>query len=173
MPIGDKAWEEFIASSEGKRVFKRMLVHLDEKAPENITDDDFLTDPNLKFTNGHYELIYRPFSRQKQHSAKHPYIVRCDMFPGFKVRVSSYEDLKKISKRDKSFAWLLKWSNLSSKMFGLAKMNFGVPISFTANWLEYAEYIKENNPGNKVQLCKEEWKVGEKYRTQEVTRNDD
>ena len=173
MPIGDKAWEEFIASSEGKRIFKRVMVHLDEKAPENIVDDDFLFDPNLKFTNGHYELIYRPFTKQSKYAGECPFIVRCDMLPALKVRVANYGHLKKIGEENPIIAWLIKWCPLSRELFDLARTNFGTPISFTVDWLAYARYIKENNPENKVQLCKEEWKVGEKYRAQEVTRDDD
>ena len=173
MPIGDKAWEEFIASSEGKRVFKRVLTHLDEKAPENITDDDFLFDPNLKFTNGHYEVIYRPFTKQIKHSAECPFLIRCDLFPGAKIRIANYEHLKKISKDCKEAAWLIKWCPLSRELFDLARTNFGVPITFTPDWLAYAKYIKEHNPGNKTQLMKREWKLAEEYRAQEVTRNDD
>ena len=170
MPIGDKAWEEFIACSETKQLFRRVLLHMQEKAPENISDFDFGVDKDLKLSNGHYEVIYRPYAKQAKHASACPYIIRCDLFPGAKLRVSGYAHLKEIAKTNQAVAWMLKWTTISDKLFRIARVNFSMPITFTIKWIEYVENMKANNPDNKHQFIKEEWIVAEKYRAREAMK---
>lgn len=168
MPIGDKAWEEFIVSSEAKQIFRRALLSFDEKSPRFITEEDLLTNPNVKLTNGTYELIYRPIAKQKENSKEYPYIVRSDLLKGCKVRVKDYQMLKRLGKERKDVAFLLKWTTLTLDLFKIAKQNFNTPLCFTMKWVEYAETIMKKDPESSMSYKKEEWVVSEKYRAMRV-----
>lgn len=168
MPIGDKAWEEFIVSSEAKQIFRRAMVHFDEKSPRFITEEDLLTNPDVKLTNGTYELIYRPIAKQKENSREYPFIVRSDLLKGCKIRVRDYNMLECLAKERKEIAFLLKWTTLTRELFGVAKQNFNTPFCFTMKWKEYSETIKAKDPEAPMAYKKEEWVVGEKYRAMRV-----
>lgn len=168
MPIGDRAREEIIVSSETKQIFRRACVNISGNSLKGITFDNCLGNPNIRFTNGHYELIYRPISKQRDHARINPFIVRCDMLPGSKIRVKNWEDLKKLSKDNLVLQWLINWTTIDKTLFNMAKMNYFVPIIFTIKYTDYINHLQKLEPEARMQLTREEWMIGEKYRAERL-----
>lgn len=166
MPIGDKAREEIIVSSETKQIFRRVTVNIQGNSLKGVTFDNCLCNPDLRFTNGTYELIYRPISKQKEHSKEKPFVVRCDMLPGCKIRVKDYNSLKGLAKSSPVIDWILKWTTLDQKLFNVAKMHCMLPITFTIKYTDYVDYLQKLEPEARMYLTKEEWMIGEKYRAE-------
>lgn len=166
MPIGDRAREENIVSSETKQIFRRVTVNIHGKSLEGVTFDNCLGNPDLRFTNGTYELIYRPISKQREHAKEKPFVIRCDMLQGAKIRVRSYEALKEIAKDNPVVAWILKWTTLNKDLFNVAKQHFMLPITFTIKYVEYRNHLQKLEPYANMHLSREEWMIGDKYRAE-------
>lgn len=168
MPIGDRAREEIIVSSETKQIFRRACVNIYGKPLKDVTFDNCLKNSELRFTNGIFQLIYKPVSKQREHAREKPFVLRCDMLPGAKLRIASYEGLKKISEENPVIAWLLKWSTLTKELFNVAKMHYFIPITFTIKYIEYRNHLQKLDPYENMHLTKEEWMIGEKYRAERL-----
>lgn len=168
MPIGDKAREEIIVSTAQKQIFRRTLVNIKGISLKGVTFNNCLGNPDLKFTNGFYEVIYRPHSKQQGHALENPFIVRCDMYPGSKIRVKSWRAFQELAKVNEVAAWLLKWSTISKEIFNCAKKHYMLPISFTIKYVEYWEYLQKLEPEAEMHLTREEWMIGEKYRAERL-----
>ena len=168
MPIGDKAREYVIVSSEIKQIFRRACINIYGNSLEGITFDNCLTNPDLKFTNGYYELIYRPVSKQTTHARINPFILRCDMLKGSKIRIKNWEDLKKLSESNPVLKWLLRWTTISKELFNVAKMNYFVPVTFSIKYVEYRNHLQKLEPYANMHLTREEWMIGDKYRAERL-----
>lgn len=168
MPIGDRAREEIIVSSETKQIFRRVAVKIDGSSLEGVTFDNCLFDKNLKFTNATYELIYRPISKQLAHAKEHPFIVRCDMLPGSKIRVKDWQMLYRLSKENPVISWLIKWTTISKELFDIAKQHYMLPITFTIKYIEYRDHLRKLEPEAKMLMSREEWMIGDKYRAERL-----
>lgn len=168
MPIGDRAREENIVSSETKQIFRRVAVKIDGSTLQDVTFDNCLLNKNLKFTNGTYELIYRPISKQREHAKEHPFIVRCDMLPGSKIRVKDWPMLYRLSKQDPVIAWIVKWTTVNKELFDVAKAHYMLPVSFTIKYIDYCNHLRKLEPDVRMHLTKEEWMIGDKYRAERL-----
>ena len=166
MPIGDRAREENIVSSETKQIFRRVLIDINGNSLEGVTFDNCLGNPNLKFTNATYELIYRPISKQHEHAKENPFIVRCDMLPGAKLRTKDWKTFKGLAKRDPVIAWIIKWTTINEELFKVAKQHYFLPITFTIKYVEYKNHLEKLEPEARMLLSREEWMIGEKYRAE-------
>jgi hypothetical protein len=131
-----------------------------------VTFDNCLGNPDLRFTNGTYELIYRPISKQYTNSKEKPFVVRCDMLKGSKLRVKNYEGLKEIAKKDPVVAWILKWTTLNKDLFNVAKQHYFLPITFTIKYVEYRNHLQKLEPEARMLMSREEWMMGEEYRAE-------
>lgn len=168
MPIGDKAREEIIVSSETKQIFRRVLIEINGNSLEGVTFDNCLGNPDLRFTNGTYELIYRPISKQHEHAKENPFIVRSDLLPGSKLRVKNWNAFKGLAKRDPAIAWILKWTTIDEELFKLAREHYMLPITFTIKYVEYRNHLKKLEPNANMLLTREEWMIGDKYRAERL-----
>ena len=168
MPIGDRAREENIVSSETKQIFRRVAVKIDGSSLKDITFDNCLLNKDLKFTNGIYELIYRPAAKQREHARAHPFIVRCDMLPGSKIRVKDWQMLYRLAKENPVIAWLIKWTTINKELFDIAKMHYMLPMSFSIKYIEYCKHLSKLDPEARMLMSREEWMIGDKYRAERL-----
>lgn len=168
MPIGDRAKEEIIVSSETKQIFRRVAIKTNGKSLEGVTFDNCLFDKDLHFTNGTYEVIYRPASKQIEHAKNNPFIIRCDMYPGAKKRIASWEAFQRLAKSDPVTAWLIKWTTIDKELFKCAKTHYMLPLTFTIKYTEYWRYLEKLEPDARMHLSREEWMIGEKYRAERL-----
>ena len=166
MPIGDRAREEIIVSSETKQIFRRVTINIHGKSLKGVTFDNCLGNPDLRFTNGTYELIYRPISKQREHAKEKPFVLRCDMLQGSKIRVKDYNALKGLAKSSPVIDWILKWTTLDQKLFNAAKMHYMLPITFTIKYTDYIDHLQKLEPEARMHLSREEWMMGEEYRAE-------
>lgn len=141
-------------------------MKIDGSSLEGVTFDNCLFDKNLKFTNGTYELIYRPISKQHAHAKENPFIVRCDMLPGAKIRVKDWQMLYRLSKQDPVIAWILKWTTIDKELFDIAKMHYMLPMSFTIKYIDYCNHLRKLEPEARMLMTREEWMIGDKYRAE-------
>lgn len=167
MPIGDRAREEVILSSSEKQLFRRILIDITEKPISDVTFDTFMYNENLRFTNGTYELIFRPITKQKVNSWNKPFLIRSDIFKNTsKIRVPSYKALLNIAEVNPEVAWLVKWTTISEEMFECAKIHRMMPLAFTMKYTDYCKFLKKQDKKAPMQLTKEEWVLGEEFRAE-------
>ena len=168
MPIGDRAREENIVSSETKQIFRRVCLRISENPLNDIDFDNCLLNKDVCFSNGVYEIIYRPISKQVAHAREYPYVIRCDLLKQNKIRVKDWNMLYGLSKKDPVVAWILKWTTISKEMFDCAKVHFMLPLTFTIKYIDYWNFLSKKNPDCSMQLSKLEWMSGDKYRAERL-----
>ena len=114
--LGKGAKDTFIANTAYNDVAVRVKIFIaDGNARYTYPGAKEL---NYKFTNGLYQMKYYPLR-----NIGGKYVICSDLFPGRKIRVESYESLKKRAKRDELVGFLIKYTNLSPTMFKIAKEN--------------------------------------------------
>lgn len=141
--IGDNAKRLLIANTVKKRFNSRAVINLDleplKKGDSPLTNDDIV------ITDGMYYLRYEPVTKGNNYVDK-PFLIKSDLFTMDKIRIASYAALVKLSQKSKEVKFLLKFSNVSPKAFGLAKNYPGLQIPIMIDYIKYEEYIKEKYP---------------------------
>jgi hypothetical protein len=168
MPIGDRAREENIVCSETKQIFRRICVKLDGSSLEGVDFSNCLYDENLKFTNGVYEIAYKPVTKQREFARRNPFLIRSDLLPGCKMRFKDWKDFCKLAESNKALKWLKEWTTISAEMFNCAKTHYMLPLVFTVKYCEYWKRLKKLEPEARMHLSREEWMIGDKYRAERL-----
>lgn len=137
--IGDNARRCIIESSIPKGLFVRARFSFEiEPLKEGETP---IENPNLCQTNGLYYIKYLPIKLYKWG----PFLLRCDLFDGEKIRVADYKSVlgqaNGNGEKAKFFKFLIEWTNISPKLFEIAKEHYGMPIPFSFKIEKYYRTI--------------------------------
>lgn len=141
--VGDNAKRALIANTVKKRFNSRAVVNLNYEPLKK--GDSPLTDEDIVLTDGMYYMRYEPVTKGNNYVDK-PFLIKSDLFTMDKIRVNSYMSLNKIAKESKKVAFLLKFSNISPKTFGIAKNYPGLQIPIMIDYVKYEECIKKKYP---------------------------
>lgn len=137
--IGDNARRCIIEASIPKGLFVRARIsfaNLPLKEGETPIENSDLTQ-----TDGLYVVKYLPNKMFKWGA----FLIRSDLFDGGKIRVKNYEDLVERAQKDdinaKRFKFLLEWTNISPKLFDIAKEHLALPVPFGFQIEKYYKMI--------------------------------
>lgn len=136
--IGDNAKRSIIDNSRGKKWQKRACVRFDSKPLEK--GDNPATNPDCCYTSGQYTIKYKPIPDSDQFADK-PYVIKCDLFSGNKVRFSNYRNLQFKSQTDPKVKWIIENTTLTPDLLGIAKRHPAMPIPFCLDTVRYCERL--------------------------------
>lgn len=139
--IGDNAKRSIIDNSREKKWQKRACVRFDGKALEK--GDNPGENPNCCYTSGQYTVKYKPVP-DSDYFADKPYVIKCDLFSGNKVRFTNYRHLQFQGKTNPKIQWLLDNTTLTPHLIGIAKRHPAMPIPFCFDVLKYCDRLGEN-----------------------------
>lgn len=117
-------------------------------------DDHPLTNKQSAYTSGSYTIKFKPGVPGME---KKPFAFNIDFLPGHRLRTGSYESLKKAAKKYPEIDFLIRYTNLTSSMFRMAKGHIDMPFSFSINWDKLERRLKANGETRKNFL----WEVEE------------
>ena len=152
--IGDNAKRSIIDNSREKKWQKRALANVNGlplKAGDNPA-----TNPDCCLTSCVYTLKYKPVPDSDQY-ADRPYVIKCDLFSGNRIRFKNFKDLQSIAGSVNKVRWLLDYTTLNSKMLGYAKIHPDMPVPFVLDFEKYEKRLKNQGNMNKNFL----WEVEE------------
>lgn len=141
--IGSNTKEMFIANTVKKRYHSYALMNLDIEPIQK--GDTPLTNENIVLTNGLYYMRYEPVKGGVSCIDK-PFLIKSDLFVMDKIRVSGYIGLEQVAKQNKKVDFILKFSNISSETFGIAKKYPGLQVPIAIDYTKYEKCIKEKYP---------------------------
>lgn len=75
------------------------------------------------------------------------FVINSDLFGGNRLRVGSYRELVEIGKTDIRVRFLLRNTNISNKLFGIANEHRDLPLPFAVDWIKYQKHLEENANG--------------------------
>lgn len=136
--IGDNAKRSIIDNSREKKWQKRAIANVNGlplKPGDNPT-----TNPDCLFTSGAYTLKYKPIPDNDQF-ADRPYVIKCDLFAGNRIRFKNYGDLQKIAASINKVRWLLDNTTFKQRMLATAKRHPDMPIPFSLDVVEYEKKL--------------------------------
>lgn len=140
--IGDNAKRSIIDNSRDKKWQKRACININSEplefghSPSN--DSDYC------MTSGAYTLKYKPIPDSDQFADK-PYVIKCDLFAGNKIRFSSYRHLEYKAQTDKKIKWIVENTTLTPKLLGIAKRHPAMPVPFCLDLEAYCERLGRSN----------------------------
>lgn len=141
--VGDNAKRLLIANTVKKRYNSRAVLNLNyepiQKGDSPLTNDDVI------ITHGLYYIRYEPVTKGNNYVDK-PYLIKSDLFTMDKIRVTNYARLTMMAKKDKKVEFLMKFSNINEKTFGIAKAYPGLEVPISIDYVKYAEYIQNKYP---------------------------
>lgn len=143
--IGDNAKRSIIDNSREKKWQKRALANVNGlplKAGDNPA-----TNPDCCFTSGAYTLKYKPIPDSDQF-ADRPYVIKCDLFSGNRIRFKNYKDLQSLAASINKVRWLLDYTNFSQRMLAIAKMHPDTPIPFSLDTVLYEKKLRAKGDEN-------------------------
>ena len=140
--IGDNAKRSIIDNSREKKWQKRASVRIDSKPLEK--GDCPATNLNCCYTTGSYTVKYKPIPDSDQFADK-PYVIKCDLFSGNKVRFSNYRNLQFKGQTDAKVKWIVENTTLTPELLGMAKRHPTMPIPFCLDVVKYSERLGRRN----------------------------
>ena len=141
--IGDNAKRLLIANTVKKRYNSRATLSLDLEPIQK--GDSPATNKNVVLTHGLYYLRYDPAKGGKNYADK-PFLIKSDLFTMDKKRVNGYTRLIMMAKKDKVVDFLVKFSNISERTFGIAKAYPGLEVPIAIDYYKYEQAVKEKYP---------------------------
>ena len=151
--IGDLSVKALAENSQRDSIQKRALINLNS---EPLKDGDFPTaQGDLRLTDLMYYVKYLP-SQLKQYYTR-PFIIVGDLFPGRKIRTTSYDYTKLIANDSKVVKWIIENSDLSQAHFDEARANIQMAIPFYVDPVKYAKKLREKKgePDSKYSMFRE------------------
>lgn len=136
--IGDNAKRSIIDNSREKKWQKRAMTRMDGK-PLRFGDNPS-TNSDCCFTSCVYTLKYKPIPDSDQFADK-PYVIKCDLFAGNRIRFRDYGDLQKMSASINKVRWLLDNTTFKQRMLATAKRHPDMPIPFVLDVIEYEKKL--------------------------------
>ena len=152
--IGDNAKRSIIDNSREKKWQKRALTRMDSK-PLGLGDNP-TTNPDCCLTSCVYTLKYKPIPDSDQY-ADRPYVIKCDLFSGNRIRFKDFGELNKLSRSIPKVKWLLDNTTFSQRMLAIAKLHPDMPIPFCLDTVLYEKKLKDQGNEN----CNFLWEVEE------------
>lgn len=143
--IGDNAKRSIIENSREKKWQKRAMTRMDSK-PLGLGDNP-TTNPDCCLTSGVYTIKYKPIPDNDQF-ADRPYVIKCDLFAGNRIRFKDFGDLNKISRSIPKVKWLLENTTFSQRMLAIAKLHPDTPIPFVLDVVQYEKRLKAQGDTN-------------------------
>lgn len=141
--IGSNTKRLFIANTVKKKFNSRAVINLDLEPIQK--GDSPATNENIVLTHGLYYMRYDPVKGGTNYIDK-PFLIKSDLFVMDKIRIASYAALVKLSQKSKEVKFLLKFSNISPKTFGIAKNYPGLEVPVAIDYVKYEECIKQKYP---------------------------
>ena len=141
--IGSNAKSLFIANTVKKKYNSRAILSLDLEPIQK--GDSPLTNENIVLTDGMYYLRYEPVKGGKNYADK-PYVIKSDLFTMDKLRVHGYTRLIMMTKKDRVVDFLVRFSNISEKTFGIAKAYPGLQVPVCLDYVKYRTCMEEKYP---------------------------
>jgi len=124
---------------------KPLLSHVELSLDGNYicSGDSNLQKKGLVYTYGLYWIKFKPGGSYEGRTRL--YSLNLDVMTehGKFIRVRDYDDLVEWGSRDERIAWILKHTNVSRKLFEIAKKNKYVPIPFSIKMEEYYQSLED------------------------------
>lgn len=143
--IGDNAKRSIIDNSREKKWQKRALTRMDSK-PLGLGDNP-ATNPDCCMTSGAYTVKYKPIPDNDQF-ADRPYVIKCDLFAGNRIRFKNLGDLNKMAYSISKVKWLLENTTFDQRMLAIAKLHPDTPIPFVLDVVKYEKRLKAQGDTN-------------------------
>ena len=143
--IGDNAKRSIIDNSREKKWQKRALCDVNGKPLK--PGQNPATNPDYCLTSGAYTLKYKPIPDNDQY-ADRPYVIKCDLFAGNRIRFKNYKDLVVMATNINKIQWLLDNTNFSQQMLAIAKLHPDTPIPFVLDVVQYEKRLKAQGDTN-------------------------
>lgn len=135
--IGDNAKRSIIDNSREKKWQKRPLVCVRSEPLQ--PGQNPMTDEDCLFTTGAYTIKYKPLPDSQY--AYRPYVIKCDLFAGNRVRFANMKDLRMMAEHSHKVKWIIENTTLTSDMLGIAKRHPDMPIPFCLDIVKYCERL--------------------------------
>lgn len=75
------------------------------------------------------------------------FVINCDLFPGNRLRIKNYKELKELAKTDIRVRFLLNNTNISIGLFNIANEHRDLPLPFVIDWIKYKKNLEKNANG--------------------------
>lgn len=144
--IGDNAKRSIIDNSREKKWQKRALANVNG-IPLTIGDNPN-TNPDCCFTSCVYTVKYKPIPDSDQYADK-PYVIKCDLFAGNRIRFRDYKDLVVMAESINKLKWLLNYTTFKQRLLGYAKLHPDMPVPFVLDLEKYEKRMKQTGNTNK------------------------
>lgn len=114
-----------------------------------VKDSDILgNNPDIRGTRFMYGIRYQPNMMTKSGA---DFVISADIIDAKeKIRVGSFEQLKRMGRNDPAIAWLLRNTNLSDDLFAVAKVNINIRIPIAFDAVAYVRKIGDVRLDSKV-----------------------
>lgn len=138
--ILDNAKKLIVENSRSRPVNTRLRVNVSQ----SLLEDDSIFGGEWEEIYGFNELSWQP-REEPRYKERGDYVLASSILKKSHgtIRVRSYADLLEKAKRDKRLQFLVDWSTIEERTFGVARRNKGVRIPLGIKVEDYEEYLME------------------------------
>lgn len=135
--LGDAARRALLEKYARTPLQVRALININEEPlkPYDIP----LTNPDLRYTNFDYTLRYCMQPAQGKDKLQ-KYYIYSDLLDGEKFKFDKWEEVEEEAKKNKSLAFLMKYSNFNKETFEIVKKNIFYCFKI---YFDYAKYCNK------------------------------
>lgn len=136
--IGDKARMDINIVVKGH--YAGATIRLDEKPLDaSLTAH---TDPAPTLRNLRMRIAYRPRNDRPKYQGR-PFVVVCsETLKNYDSRFRDWADFCHRAESDPMLAFVKKWTQLSERLFEIAKTNSGIDFYFSVDWERYQTHLE-------------------------------
>lgn len=134
--IGDKAREAIIECTPKAVLAKRPYVKTSELPM--VKGEYCAPGTDMYITSGIYTLKFKPGIPGYE---SQPFVIKCDMFVGNRVRTSGMRNLTVFGQQDERVKWLVRNTNISKQLFDVARNHPDMPIPFCIDFEKLEKHL--------------------------------
>ena len=140
--IGDKALEvKMDVNIKVKGFFASATVRLDEELLDSSLTAN--TDPAPTLRHMKMRIAHRPRNDRPKYQGR-PFVVTCsEGLKNYDSRFRDWADFCHRAESDPMLAFVMKWTQLSEKMFEVVESNSGIDFYFGLDWCRYITHLEK------------------------------
>ena len=145
--IGDKAREAIIECTPRAVFAKRPYVKTSELP---IVKGEYCSPgTDMYITSGIYTLKFKSGVPGYENQ---PFVIKCDMFVGNRIRISGLKHLAAYGEEDERAKWLVRNTNIDQHLFEVAEQHPDMPIPFCIDFNKLETNLKAKGETRKNYL---------------------